>query len=56
MLLLHLSVSAMNCNHIAYLSFMPEGDISIAAAPTLGTPQVPSQCTCHCVSITVSSV
>jgi hypothetical protein len=37
MFLLHLSISAMNCNHTAYLRLMAEGDISIVAAPALET-------------------
>jgi hypothetical protein len=56
MLLLHLSTSTVNCSHAAYLSLMPEGDVSIAAAPASETPQAPSQYTCHDVSTTVPSV
>jgi hypothetical protein len=53
MLLMHLSASAMNCSHAAYLNFMPDGDFSIAAAPAPETPQAPSQYTCHGVSTTL---
>jgi hypothetical protein len=42
MLLLHLSVSAMNYNRTAYLNLMPEGDISIAASPASEISQAPS--------------
>jgi hypothetical protein len=50
MLLLHLSIYAVNYKHAVYLSLMPEGDIRIAAAPAL------SQYTCHSVSIIEPSV
>jgi hypothetical protein len=33
MLLLHLSVSVVNCKHAAYLSLMPDDDMRIAVAP-----------------------
>jgi hypothetical protein len=49
MLLLHLSVSAVNCKHVAYLSLMLEGDIRIDVALSL------SQYICHGVSVTVPS-
>jgi hypothetical protein len=52
-LLLHLSVSAMDCSHATYLSLMPEGDINIAAASAPVVHQAMSQCTCHGVSITI---
>jgi hypothetical protein len=54
--LLHLSISAVNYSCATYLSLMPEGDISIAAAPALEVHQAPSQCTSHGVSIIIPSV
>jgi hypothetical protein len=54
--LMQLFVSAVNCSHTAYLSLMPEGEISIAAVLALETPQALSQCTCHGVSNTMPSV
>jgi hypothetical protein len=50
MLLLHLSVSTMNCKRVAYLSLMPEGDIRIDVA------LAPSQYICYGVSVTEPSV
>jgi hypothetical protein len=48
--MLHLSVSAVNCKRVTYLSLMSEGDIRIATTPTLEIFQAPSQYSCHGVS------
>jgi hypothetical protein len=53
MLLLHLSISTTNCNHVAYLNFMPKGDLSIIAAPAPKISQTPSQYTYHGASMNV---
>jgi hypothetical protein len=37
-LLMHVSVSAVNCKHAAYLSLMSKGDIQIVVARALETP------------------
>jgi hypothetical protein len=56
MLLVHLSVSLVNYNRLAYLNFMSEGDIRTAAAPTPILPHALSQYTCHGMSTTRHSV
>jgi hypothetical protein len=55
-LLLHLFVSVVNCNHMAYLSLMPKGDIRIVTALAPNLPKAPSHYTCHGISITGPSV
>jgi hypothetical protein len=42
-LVLHMFVSFVNCNCVAYLNMISEGDIKIDAAPALALPQAPSQ-------------
>jgi hypothetical protein len=42
MLLLHLSTSAVNYSHAAYLNLIPKGNFNIAAALALEAPQAPS--------------
>jgi hypothetical protein len=55
-LLLHLSVSVVNCKRAAYLRLIPEGDIEIVVALDPETPHASSQYTCHGMSITGPSV
>jgi hypothetical protein len=55
-LLLHLSALTANCSHAVYLSLIPEGECSIAAALAPEIPQASSQYTCHDMLATVSFV
>jgi hypothetical protein len=55
-LFVHLFFSFVNCNRVAYLSLMSEGDTRIVAALAPALPQAPSQYTYHYVSVTGPSV
>jgi hypothetical protein len=54
-LLIHLYVSFVNCNSVAYLNLILEGDIKIVATHAV-LPQAPSQYTCHDESVIDPSV
>jgi hypothetical protein len=43
MLLVHLSASLLNYNLAAWHNLIPEGEISMVAAPAPAVPQAPSQ-------------
>jgi hypothetical protein len=55
-LLVHLSISLMNCRPAAYLNLMLEGEIRTVAALASVLHQAPSQYTCHGVSVTKPSI
>jgi hypothetical protein len=47
MLLVHLSVSFVNCSLVVYLSLILDDEINVATAPAPALPQAPSQHISH---------